>query len=541
MKEIAVAKVNELQNGQMQQIAVGDSQILLAKINDKFYVTGAFCTHYGAPLEKGILSGETIVCPWHNACFNAIAGQQEQPPGLNSLATFLTRVEGEEVLVKLPDEIPQQRTLLMSKCVSKVDNRTYVVLGAGAAGTAAVERLRQKGFQGRVILVSAEEKLPYDRTKLSKKYLQGKVEEDSLPVRSCDFYEQHGIELRFGKAVIQVDALNKSIIFEDGSRIEYDSLLLATGGKARKLDVPGSDLKGIFTIRQTEDVNAILNAVKNAKQALIIGSSFIGMEAAASLNQQGLKVTVISPDDVPFKKILGDKLGKMFQKAHEQNGVTFKFGTKATKFTGDGKVESVVLENDETIATDLVIVGIGVEPNTSYLEGIELHEKDRSIPVNEYLQTEIQDIYAAGDIARFPYAPMGDSTRIEHWRLAAQHGRIAAENILSRDDSRIAPTVDNIVPFFWSEQYNLKLRYVGHAEKWDEIQIDGNLNLDKPEFLAFYLQNNRVMAVAGINRDKDIAAISELMRQQKMPDGITVKDTTINWIQELKVALSSKL
>ncbi|MGL5794343.1 MAG: FAD-dependent oxidoreductase [Waterburya sp.] len=532
MKEIAVAKVDELQNGQMQQITVDDSQILLAKIDNKFYATGAFCTHYGAPLEKGILCGERIVCPWHNACFNAIAGQQEQPPGLNSLSSFATRVEGEQVLVKLPDEIPQQRTLLMSRSVPKVDNRIYVVLGAGAAGTAAVERLRQKGFQGRILLISAEEKLPYDRTKLSKKYLQGQVESDSLPVRSCEFYEQHGIELRFGKAVTQVDAINKSITFEDGTRIEYDSLLLATGGKARKLDVPGSDLEGIYTIRQPEDANLVLNAVKNAKQALIIGSSFIGMEAAASLNQQGLEVTVVSPDDVPFKKILGDKLGKMFQKAHEQKGVTFKFGTKATKFTGDGKVKSAVLENGETIATDLVIVGIGVEPNTSYLEGIELNEKDHSIPVNEYLQTEIPDIYAAGDIARFPYAPMKDSTRIEHWRLAAQHGRIAAENMLNNGNS--APTVDNIVPFFWSEQYHLKLRYVGHAEQWNEIHIDGDLDVDKPQFLAFYLQNNRVMAVAGINRDRDIAAISELMRLQKMPNGITVKDKAIDWIQAIR-------
>ncbi|MGL5944217.1 MAG: FAD-dependent oxidoreductase [Waterburya sp.] len=532
MKEIAVAKVDELQNGQMQQITVGDSQILLAKIDNKFYATGAFCTHYGAPLEKGILCGETIVCPWHNACFNAIAGQQQEPPGLNSLSTFPTRVEGEQVLVKLPDEIPQQRTLLMSRSVPKVDNRIYVVLGAGAAGTAAVERLRQKGFQGRILLISAEEKLPYDRTKLSKKYLQGQVEEDSLPVRSCEFYEQHGIELRFGKAVTQVDAINKSITFEDGFRIEYDSLLLATGGKARKLDVRGSDLEGIYTIRQPEDANLVLNAVKNAKQALIIGSSFIGMEAAASLNQQGLKVTVVSPDDVPFKKILGDQLGKIFQKAHEQKGITFKFGTKATKFTGDGKVKSAVLDNGETIATDLVIVGIGVEPNTSYLEGIELNKKDHSIPVNEYLQTEIPDTYAAGDIARFPYAPVKDSTRIEHWRLAAQHGRIAAENMLNNGNSAL--TVDNIVPFFWSEQYHLKLRYVGHAEQWHEIYIDGDLDLDKPEFLAFYLQNNRVMAVAGINRDRDIAAISELMRLQKMPNGITVKDKAIDWIQAIR-------
>ncbi len=532
MKEIAVAKVGELEDGQMQQIAVGDDQILLSKIDGQFYATGAFCTHYGAPLAKGILCNERIVCPWHNACFNAIAGQQEEPPALDSLTHFPVRVEGEQVLVRLPEDVPQQRILAMARYEPKVDQRTFVVLGAGAAGTIAVETLRQEGFQGKVVLVSAEQKLPYDRTKLSKNYLQGKAEEDSLPLRSCEFYDQHNIELRFGEAVTKVDVINKLITFADSSTLEYDSLLLATGGQAKKMDLPGSNLANIFTLRNTEDVNSILEEVKKAKKALIIGSSFIGMEAAASLNQQGLEVVVVSPSDVPFKKILGDKLGKMFQKLHEQNGVTFKFGTKATEFGGDGKVEYAVLENGEKIVTDLVIVGIGVEPNTDYLDGIELNEKDKSIPVNEYLQTEIKDIYAAGDIAFFPYQPMGEATRIEHWRLAAQHGKIAAINMLEK--SKLAKA-DDIVPFFWSGQYDLKLRYVGHAESWDEIKIDGELaesneNLDELEFLAFYLQNNKVMAVAGVNRDKDIAAISELMRRQKMPDANEIKNTEINWI-----------
>lgn len=527
MKEVVVAKVNELQNGQMQQIAVGDSQILLSRIEDKFYATGAFCSHYGAPLEQGILCGETIVCPWHNACFNAIAGQQQEPPGLDSLQHFSAKVEGDRVLVELPDEIPQHRTLEMAKYKPNSDDRTFAVLGAGAAGTAAVEMLRQQGFQGKVVLISAEAKLPYDRTKLSKDCLQGNTATDAnaLSLRSCEFYDRYDIELCFGMAVTEVNALKKTITFADDSQIKYDSLLLATGGTARKLDVPGADLANIFTLRQPEDTDSILNAVKEATKALIVGSSFIGMEAAASLTKQGLKVTVVSPDEVPFQKILGERLGKMFQEIHEAKGVTFIFGTKAAKFTGDGKVESAILENGSEIATDLAVIGVGVEPNTGYLEGIKLDSKNHSIPVNRYLQTEIQDIYAAGDIANFPYLPMGESTRIEHWRLAAQHGRIAAANMLEKDRQ----LVDRIVPFFWSGQYDIKLRYVGHAEQWDEIKIDGNLN--EPEFLAYYLKDNRVMAVAGINRDREIAAISELMRRQQMPDAVTVKDTEIEWLE----------
>lgn len=279
MKEIAIAKINDLQNGQMQQIEVENTQILLSRINDQYYVNSAFCTHYGAPLVKGVLCGERIVCPWHNACFNAIAGQQEEPPALDSLTHFALRVEGEQVLVQLPDEITQQRTLSMARYEPRVDPRTFVVLGAGAAGMAAVEMLRQKGFQGKVVLISAESALPYDRTKLSKDYLQGKAKANSLPVRDCKFYEDHNIELRFGQAVTEVDALKKKITFADHSELEFDSLLLATGGLARKLNIPGSDLANIFTIRQPEDVDSILDAVKDAQQAVVIGSSFIGMEA----------------------------------------------------------------------------------------------------------------------------------------------------------------------------------------------------------------------------------------------------------------------
>lgn len=532
MKEIAVAKITDLQNGQMQQLEVEGTQILLSKIDDCFYATGAFCTHYGAPLAKGTICGEKIICPWHNACFNAIAGQQLEPPGLDSLSTFATRVEGEEVLVKLPQEISQQRTLEMANHIADSDERTFVILGAGAAGMHAVEALRQQGFQGRVIMISGANKLPYDRTKLSKGSLQGNADLDSLVFRDAEFYNRHDIELRLGSTVTKVDALDKSLTFEDGSLLNYDALLLATGGKARKLDVPGSDLANIFTVRNPEDTAAILEAISGAKKAVVVGSSFIGMEAAASLIQQGLDVTVVSPDRVPFKKILGTEVGQMFQQVHAQQGVNFVFETKASKFTGDRHVEQVILDNGTELKADLVIVGIGVELNTSYLKDIKLHDSDQSIPVNQYLQTEIADIYAAGDLARFPYAPMGESTRIEHWRLAAQQGRIAAKNMLYQyqSESKSAIAVDTIVPFFWSGQYNLKLRYVGHAEQWDEIAIDGNL--DEPKFLAFYLRNDRVMAVAGINRDREIAVISELMRRNQMPDAKTVKNAQIDWLTQ---------
>lgn len=523
MKEIIVAKTTDLQNGQMRQIPVDDSQILLAKINDKFYATGAFCTHYGAPLAKGILHGEKVVCPWHNACFKLTNGNFQEPPALDDLPSFPVRIEGENVLVKLPEEIPDGCTPKMSNYDPEKDRRVFVILGAGSAGSAAVETLRQQGFQGKIVLISQEENLPYDRTKLSKNYLQGKASEDSLPLRSCEFYQEHEIELRFGQAVTKVDTFTKTITLADNSTLTYDALLVATGGKARKLNVPGSDLDHVFTLRQVEDAQHILNTVKEAKQAVIIGSSFIGMEAAASLRQQGIEVTVVSPSSVPFAKVLGEQVGKMFQQLHEEKGVKFYLKTKVTELQGNGKVATVVLDNGEQLATDLVLVGIGVEPVTNYLVGVELAE-DHSVPVNEYLQAAAPNLYAAGDIARFPYAPMGKPTRIEHWRLAAQHGRTAAYNMVNA-----RPTKFDSIPFFWSGQYDLKLRYVGHATEWDEVVIDGDLKGQK--FLAFYVKNRRILAVAGCGRDRDLAAIAELMRLEQMLDADQIQQT--DWVEKL--------
>ncbi|BAU63662.1 putative rubredoxin reductase [Stanieria sp. NIES-3757] len=523
MKEIIVAKTTDLRDGQMQQIPVDDSQILLAKIKGKFYATGAFCTHYGAPLAKGVLHGERVVCPWHNACFKMTNGNLQEPPALDNLPSFPVRIEGENVLVKLPEKISDGCTPKMSNYDPEKDRRVFVILGAGSAGSAAAETLRQEGFQGKIILISQEANLPYDRTKLSKNYLQGKASEDSLPLRSCEFYQEYEIELRFGQPVTKVDTFTKTITLADNATFTYDALLVATGGKARKLNVPGSDLDNVFTLRQVEDAQHILNTVKQAKQAVIIGSSFIAMEAAASLRQQGIEVTVVSPSSVPFAKILGEEVGKMFQQLHEEKGVKFYLKTKVTELQGNGKVATVVLDNGERIDTDLVLVGIGVEPITDYLIGVELAE-DRSIPVSEYLQAAAPDLYAAGDIATFPYAPIGKPTRIEHWRLAAQHGRIAAYNMVNP-----RPTKFDSIPFFWSGQYDLKLRYVGHATEWDQVVIDGDLKEQK--FLAFYVKDRRILAVAGCGRDRDIAAIAELMRLEQMPNADQIQNT--DWVEKL--------
>ncbi len=509
--EAVVAKVNDLQDGEKQQVTVNETDIMLVRSKGQYYAVGAYCTHYQAPLVDGVLSNNQIICPWHNAYFEINTGAQLEPPGLDSLPCFAVRIEGEDVIVSVPQSCSQTRTRVMAEYNSEIDKRTFVILGAGAAGAHAAETLRVEGFQGRVIMVTQEDQIPYDRTWLSKDYFTGKVKKEQLPLRTPEFYQEHNIEVLLNKQVVQVDAKAKTITFADGESLNYDALLVATGGKPRQLDVDGADLKNIFTLRSAADTERILTAASRANQAVVVGSSFIGMEAASSLTQRGVKVTVISPDSIPFKKILGEEVGQLFKQVHEENGVIFKSGTKVIRVEGDGKVEAVILDNQERIPTDMIVVGIGVQPATDFLESLDLHE-DKSILVNEYLSCTtkgIENLYAAGDIARFPDWRTGKDTRVEHWRIAAQQGRIAAHNMLGKS------VKFQTVPVFWTMQFDFPLRYVGHAKEWDEIIVDGDL--EKREFIVFYVKDNQVLATASSKRDTESAAITELMRLNKMP------------------------
>lgn len=526
MKNIEhVANVNDLQDGEMKQVSVGETDVLLARVEGKFHAIGAYCTHYKAPLVEGVMSGDRVICPWHNSCFNLVTGDQQEPPGLDSQPCYQVRVEGDRVIVSVPTTALEQRIPAMAQYNPDADKRTFVVLGAGAAGSAAVEVLRQAGFQGRIVMVTREDQLPYDRTWLSKDYFIGNVSKDQMPLRSLDFYKDHNIEILFNKQAVRVDAAAKTIAFEDGSSMTYDALLLATGGKPRRLDVEGANLQNVFTLRSFEDTERILASCEQASHAVVIGSSFIGMEIAAGLTQRGLQVTVVSPDSLPFKKILGEEIGQLFQQVHEEQGVSFRLGIKATQLEGNSKVEAVVLENGERLTADLVVVGIGVQPATELLQGVELHEKDQSVLVDEYLRAA-DGLYAAGDIARFPDWRTGEATRIEHWRIAAQHGRIAAYNMAGQTVKFAG------VPVFWTMQFKFPLRYVGHAEQWDEIIFDGNLQ--KREFMAFYVKDNQVLAAAASQRDTEMAAISELMRLNLMPQPNELRAGSVDWAAQLR-------
>ncbi|MBV8886882.1 MAG: FAD-dependent oxidoreductase [Chroococcidiopsidaceae cyanobacterium CP_BM_RX_35] len=524
--EAIVAKVDDLQDGEMQQVSVGDIDVLLARVDGKFHAVGAYCSHYQAPLAQGVLSGNRVVCPWHNACFNVATGDRQEPPGLDALTRYQVRVEGENIVVCLPEEAQGLRTPSMAQHAPEADGRIFAILGAGAAGAHAAETLRETGYQGRVVMVTSEDQLPYDRTWLSKDYFIDQVSREQVPLRSSDFYKDYDIEVLLNKQAVHVDAGAKLITFKDGDTLNYDALLLATGGKPRQLDVPGKDLQNVFTLRSFEDTNRILAAAHKDARAVVIGSSFIGMEAAAGLTQQGLKVTVVA-SSLPFKKILGEEIGRVFQQVHEEQGVSFRLGRKVTQLAGNGKVEAVILDNGEKLVADLVVVGIGVQPATEFLEGVELHPEDQSVPVDEYL-CAAPGLYAAGDIACYPDWRTGKATRIEHWRLAAQHGQVAAHNMAGQTVKFMG------LPVFWTMQFKFPLRYVGHAEQWDEIIFDGKP--EEREFIAFYIKDNQVLAAATSQRDTETAAISELMRLNQMPTPEALRNDSVDLVKLVKLA-----
>ncbi|MBE9180879.1 FAD-dependent oxidoreductase [Oculatella sp. LEGE 06141] len=521
--EAIAATIHDLQDGDMKQVSVGDTDVLLAKVDGTFYAVGAYCSHYQAPLAEGVLKGDRIVCPWHNACFNVTTGDQQEPPGLDSLCRYAVRVEGEQVIVGVPEQAATHRNPPMAQYDPAADGRTFIILGAGAAGAHAAETLRVAGYQGRIVMVTQDDRLPYDRTWLSKDFFTGKVSTEQMPLRSPEFYQAHQIETLLNKQAVKVDAIAKQITFADGDTLTYDALLVATGGKPRQLDVPGKALQNVFTLRSFADTERILAAAQQASRAVVIGSSFIGMEAAAGLTQHDVAVTVVSPSPVPFKKILGDEIGQVFQQVHEENGVSFRPGRKVTRIEGHDTVEAVVLDNGDRLEADLVVVGIGVQPATEFLAGVDLHD-DRGVVVNEYLNAA-DGLYAAGDIARYPDWRTGETTRVEHWRIAAQQGRVAAYNMVGQ------PTPFRGLPIFWTMQFQFPLRYVGHAEQWDDIIFNGDLQTR--EFIAFYIKDNQVLAAASSQRDTETAAISELMRLNQMPSVEALRDRSLDLVKQL--------
>ncbi|HEV2704627.1 MAG TPA: FAD-dependent oxidoreductase [Pyrinomonadaceae bacterium] len=512
--EVPLAYTSDLRDGEMREVSFGETRILLARVGERFHAVSATCPHYGAPLVEGALCGTRVVCPWHHAAFNVADGRLEEPPALDGLVRYDVRVEGEQLFISVPDTTEDRRTPPLATHDPQTDARRFVIIGAGAAGYAAAQTLREEGFRGRVLMLTRDERAPYDRPNLSKDYLHGHAAPEWMPLRPAEFYDECNIELVCKREVTHVDASAKTVTFEGGETLEYDALLVATGGAPVKLNIPGSDLKNICVLRSFSDADSIIETAARSRRVVVVGASFIGMEAAYSLRELGLDVTVVAPSAEPFEATLGAEVGALFRRLHEAHGVRFKLGSIIYRFEGSHGVEAVILDNGERVETDMVLIGAGVRPVTHFLEGVTLDEKG-GVVVDSRLRAA-DGLYAAGDIASFPDARTGSVVRVEHWRMAQQQGRTAARNMAGADEAFDA------VPFFWTRQFDAGLLYVGRAATWDEIIYQGSL--DAHDFLAFYVKDGRVLAVAGMNRDREMALFEELFRHDRMPAAAQLRE-----------------
>ena len=465
--------------------ARGES-VLLVRRGDEFFAIGAVCTHYGAPLADGLLVGDTVRCPWHHACFSLRTGEALRAPALDPVSCWHVEQRDGTVYVGTKVEAAAPPSLGAKTGIPE----SIVIVGGGAAGNAAAEMLRRLGYSGRITMLSADSSAPCDRPNLSKGYLSGVAASESMPLRPATFYQEHRIELKLDARVATIDTATRQVQLVDGTRHAYDALLLATGAEPVRLEVPGANLPHVHYLRTFADGRALVATALTSKRAVVIGASFIGLEVAASLRARNIAVDVVAPDTVPMLKILGEEVGTFIRRLHERHGVTFHLGTTATSID-DGHV---TLQNGERLPADLVVVGIGVRPAIALAEQAGL-AIDRGVAVDEYLETSVPRIFAVGDIARWPDRRTGERIRVEHWVVAERQGQTAARNILGGRERFDA------VPFFWTDQYDFSLAYMGHAERWDEATLDGPLDAATQDCTISYRLGNKTLAVAVVHRD----------------------------------------
>ena len=462
---------------------VGDEEILLIQSGTEVFAIAAQCSHYHGPLSEGLLVGDSIRCPWHHACFDLRSGEAVRAPAISPLDCWRVEQRGDHVFVRKKLEQPKARAKTLPYAPKKI-----VIIGGGAAGFAAAEMLRRKGFSGDILMLSSDAAAPVDRPNLSKDFLAGSAPEEWVPMRPDSFYDEAGIELRLNTEVIGVNTKAHHVVTADGQNIGYDRLLLATGSEPVRLQVEGSDQAHVHTLRSLADCRAIIEAAENARSAVVIGASFIGLEVAAALRARKIEVHVVAPERRPMERILGPQMGDFIRGLHERHGVIFHLEDTVNAIEG----QRATLKNGGVIEAGLVVIGVGVRPRVRLAEQAGL-AVDRGVVVNAHLETSISGVYAAGDIARWPDPYSGENIRVEHWVVAERQGQVAALNMLG-----MAVKFD-AVPFFWSQHYDVPINYVGHAEQWDEIIIDGDI--EAKDCLLKYKRNGRVLAVASIFRD----------------------------------------
>ncbi len=491
---LRVARLRDLRDGGVTRREIDGTGIVLIRNGGDVSAFGGNCPHAGAPLEEGAVCNGRLICPWHKAAFRVGDGAVLEPPALHGLEQYPISVDGDDVLVaaKPLGRLPARL---------RATDRTIAIVGSGAAGSAAAAELCRLGFDGRLTMIDAEGVAPYDRTSLSKFVLSGEMALNEVPrLHDPDWLRVNNVE-RIGAAATRIDPVAKRLYLSDHTQLDYDWALLAPGAVAKRPDIPGITLPGVLTLRNATDAAAIMGIARPGAHVVILGSSFIGLEAASALRKRGLEVTVVAPDDTPLARQFGPEIGGMFRRLHVANGVTFCLGTEATAIEGDRTATAVRLKNGDVLAADLVLVGVGVEPATKGLPGVPT-APDGAVVVDG--RFEVTDgLYAAGDCAAFPFQER--LVRIEHWRLAQQHGRRAAAAMLGMDARY------DEVPFFWTYQYGKRFEYLGHASGWDRLRIVGNL--DRQDFVALQIDKALVVGVVACQQECVTAMLIDRMRE----------------------------
>jgi 3-phenylpropionate/trans-cinnamate dioxygenase ferredoxin reductase component len=369
-------------------------------------------------------------------------------------------------------------------------NHDYVIVGASLAGAKAAETLRSEGFDGRVVLVGAEDERPYERPPLSKDYVRGEVGREKVYVHPEGFYAEHDIDLRLGRRVESLDTSTRELELDDGERLRYDQLLLTTGAEPRRLSIPGAELDGVLYLRSVRDSDVLRARLERGGAVVVVGAGWIGAEVAASARQRGLEVTVVEPAALPLERVLGAEVGAIYRDVHADHGVRMLLGTGVEAFEGETAVERVRTSDGRELGCDFVVVGVGVEPRIRLAEraGIAL---DNGIVVDDHLQTNVPGVFAAGDVANAHHPFYGEPIRIEHWANALNQGPAAARSMLGHSGAY------ERLPYFFSDQYDVGMEYTGFARAWDRVVFRGDPATR--EFIAFWIAEDRVVAGMNVN------------------------------------------
>ena len=397
-------------------------------------------------------------------------------------------------------------------------SETHVIVGASLTGAKAAETLREQGFGGRVVLVGAEHARPYERPPLSKDYLRGEVGREKVYVHDEGFYAEHRIDLALGRSAVGIDTARHELALDDGERLSYDRLLLATGAEPRRLEIQGGELDGVLYLRSVRDSDALRERLDRGGSVVVVGAGWIGAEVAASARQRGLDVTVIAPGSVPLERVLGAEVGAIYRDIHTDQGVRMLLGTGVEAFEGDGAVERVRTSDGRELDCDFVVVGVGVEPRSGLAAeaGIAV---DNGVLVDELLQTSAPGVFAAGDVANAHHPFYGEHIRVEHWANALNQGPAAAANMLGQ---RIAY---ERLPYFFSDQYDVGMEYTGFAREWDRVVLRGDPATR--EFVAFWMVEDRVVAGMNVNVWDVTDAIKRLIGERVAVDDRRLADPDV--------------